>query len=87
MKRELFDKFHVAETVSGAGPSHALWYSLSEDENTCKKNGAGLIKPAIELVSARLGTLGYIVRDVFITKPSSEGATIHYSCRDQVNRR
>jgi len=79
MKRELFDKFHVADTVSGAGPSHALWYRVSEDENTRKKNGVGLIKPAIELVSARLNALGYVVREVFITKPSPQGATVHYS--------
>ena len=87
MKRELFDRFHVAETVSGAGPSHALWYSLSEDENTRSKNGVGLIKPAIELVSTRLGTLGHSVREVFLTKPSPKGATIHYSSKNQLNRR
>ena len=87
LKRELFDRFHVAQTVSGAGPSHALWYSLSEDENTRGKNGVGLIKPAAELVSSRLGALGHGVREVFLTKPSPKGATIHYSSKNQVNRR
>ena len=71
-----------AETISGAGPSHALWYSLSEDQNTRRKNSVGLIQPAIELVSTRLGALGHSVREVFITKPSSRGATIHYSPKE-----
>jgi homoserine kinase len=79
LKRELFANFHVAETVSGAGPSHALWYSISEDRAKRATNGVGLIKPAIELISNRLGTLGHNVREVFITKPSSKGATVHHS--------
>jgi homoserine kinase len=77
LKSELFEKFHVAETVSGAGPSHALWYSLSEDQNKHEKTGVGLIKPAIEHLSGRLGILGHSVREVFITKPSCKGATVH----------
>jgi homoserine kinase len=87
VKREMFDKFHVAETVSGAGPSHALWYSLSEDQKTRRKNGVGLIKPAVELITTQLGTLGHSVKEVFITKPSTKGATIHYSPKDQLDRR
>ena len=75
-KRILFEKFHVAETISGAGPSRALWYSISEDHNRKRKNNLGTIRPAIELVRSRLRTLGYEVQEVFVTKPSSKGATV-----------
>jgi homoserine kinase len=85
-KRELLDKFHVAETISGAGPSHALWYCISEDQDRRKNDGVGLIKPAIELVSDRLRALGHNVKEVFITKPSSKGATILYSARSPRDR-
>lgn len=75
-KKLLLEKFHVAETISGAGPSRALWYSISEERKTRSTNKVGLIRPAINLVSERLKSLGYGVREVFLTKPSSKGATI-----------
>jgi len=79
LKHELFSKFHVAETMSGAGPSHALWYSISEDQAGRAANGVGLIKPAVDLISSRLATIGHSVRQVYITRPSAKGATIHNS--------
>jgi homoserine kinase len=75
-KEILVKKFHTAETISGAGPSRALWYSISEDRKMRRKDRAGLIKPAIEIVSGRLGSLGHSVRKIFVTKPSSKGATV-----------
>ncbi len=75
-KRLLLEQFHVAETISGAGPSRALWYSITEDHKKRSKNKVGLIKPAIDLVSDRLESLGYEVREVFLTRPSQKGATI-----------
>jgi len=75
-KKVLFEKFHVAETISGAGPSRALWYSRSEDRNRTRKNKVGSIQPAVEFVTDRLRSLGYEVQEAFITKPSSKGATI-----------
>jgi homoserine kinase len=75
-KRLLFHKFSVAETISGAGPSRALWYSISKDLSNRRKNKLGTIQPAIALVTERLKTLGHEVQEVFLTKPSSKGATI-----------
>ena len=75
-KKRLFDRFHVAETISGAGPSRALWYSISEDLKRRRKNKIGLIRPAIALVSDKLKSLGHEVREVFLTRPSAKGATI-----------
>ena len=75
-KRMLLGKYHVAETISGAGPSRALWYSICEDHNRKRKNKVGVIQPAIALVTDRLRSVGYEVQEVFITKPSSRGATI-----------
>ena len=75
-KKLLLERFHVAETISGAGPSRALWYSVSEDSGRRRNNKVGLIKPAIDLVSNRLESLGHKVREVFLTKPSAKGAEI-----------
>lgn len=75
-KKMLLERFHVAETISGAGPSRALWYSISDDLKHRRKNKTGLIQPAITLVSDRIKALGYEVREVFLTRPSAKGATI-----------
>ena len=75
-KKLLLERFHVAETISGAGPSRALWYSITEDRRAKRKNKVGLIRPAIELVSNRLESLGHRVSTFTITKPTSKGATI-----------
>ncbi len=74
-KKMLLKRFHVAETISGAGPSRALWYSISDDLRR-RKNKTGLIQPAIALVSDRLESLGYEVMEVFLTKPSAKGVII-----------
>lgn len=75
-KRILLECFHVAETVSGAGPSRALWYSLSEEAKRGRRNKVGGIGPAVDLVTERLRSLGHEVQAVFITNPSSKGAGI-----------
>lgn len=75
-KEMLLKQFHVAETISGAGPSRALWYSLSENRHFRRKRQTGLIDTAIEEVSIGLRSLGHCVQEVFVTKPSIEGATI-----------
>lgn len=75
-KKLLLERFHVAETISGAGPSRALWYSITQDRRTRRKNKVGLIRPAIELVSNRLESVGHRVRTFTITRPTAKGATI-----------
>src|SRR5208337_971859 len=75
-KKMLLKEFHVAETISGAGPSRALWYSISENRRSRRKRHESLIDSAIERVSTRLRLLGHDVQQVFVTKPSIEGATI-----------
>lgn len=75
-KKILLKKFHVAETISGAGPSRTLWYSISEDHNRKRKNNAGTVQPAIEFVTDRLTSLGYEIQKAFVTKPSTKGAII-----------
>lgn len=75
-KQLLLGRFHVAETMSGAGPSRALWYSIAEDRRAKRKNKVGLIQPAIELVSNRLESVGHRVSTFILTKPTAKGATI-----------
>ena len=75
-KQVLAERYHVAETISGAGPSRALWFSIREDAKMKKKNRLGLINPAIELVSERLESLGHKVEQIYVTKPSGRGAVI-----------
>ena len=64
------------ETISGAGRSRALWYSIPEEHRHRRKNKVGIIQPAIDLVSDNLKSLGYEIRQVFLTRPSAKGATI-----------
>jgi homoserine kinase len=78
-KKLLLEKFHVAETISGAGPSRALWYSISEEEKALKRDKAGIVNPAIGLVKDRLKSQGHQVLETFVTKPSTKGARIIYS--------
>jgi len=75
-KEMLLKEFHIAETISGAGPSRALWYSISENRRSLRKRKTSLIDGAIEKVSNRFQSLGYSVREVFVTKPSVKGATL-----------
>jgi len=75
-KQVLEERYHVAETISGAGPSRALWFSIRQDAKTKKRNRLGLIKPAVEFVSERFEALGHKAQQVYITKPSKTGAVI-----------
>ncbi len=75
-KKLLADQFHVAETISGAGPSRALWYSINMETRARRKGENGIIEPAIALVSDRLEALGHKVEKTFITRPSPRGARI-----------
>jgi homoserine kinase len=75
-KRSLLKTYHVAETISGAGPSRALWFSICEDAKVKRKNHAGIINPAVQVVTERLESIGHKVERVFITKPSAAGAVI-----------
>ena len=75
-KQALTERYHVAETISGAGPSRALWFSRREDAKMKKKNHLGLINPAIEFVSERFESLGHKVQQVYVTTPSGKGAVL-----------
>jgi homoserine kinase len=75
-KETLLKEFHIGETISGAGPSRALWYSISENSRSLRKKKVSLIEGAIEKVSNRFQSLGYSVREVFVTKPSVRGAVL-----------
>ncbi len=75
-KEMLLKEYHVAETISGAGPSRALWFSLSQHRHVRKKKQTSPIDLAIKQVSNRLGSLGHEVREVYLTRPSAKGAVI-----------
>ena len=75
-KQILSQRYHVAETISGAGPSRALWFSRHEDAKAKRRNHLGLIAPAVEVVSERFESLGHKVEKVYITRPSGKGAAI-----------
>jgi homoserine kinase len=80
-KEMLLNDFHIAETISGAGPSRALWYSVSENNRSLRKRKGSLVDDAIDRVSTRLKSLGHNVEEVFITKPSVKGATVRAKAR------
>ncbi|MGA8904303.1 MAG: hypothetical protein WB661_04765 [Candidatus Bathyarchaeia archaeon] len=82
-KEILLKDFHIAETISGAGPSRALWYSLSENNKSLRKRKGSLIDGAIEQVSTRLQSLGHNVEEVFITKPSVKGAILKSTAKSR----
>jgi len=75
-KEILLKEFHIAETISGAGPSRALWYSISENNRSLRKGKVSLIEGAIERVSTRLQSIGHNVVEVFVTKPSIKGVAL-----------
>jgi len=82
-KEMLLQEFHVAETISGAGPSRALWYSLSEDRRALRRKRRSLIDSAIEQVSAGLKSSGHNVLEVYRTKPAAKGAYIVSTAKKQ----
>ncbi|MCS7135510.1 MAG: hypothetical protein RMJ14_02000 [Nitrososphaerota archaeon] len=65
-KLYLFKKYGIAETISGAGPSRILWYSISRHSQT--------IDEALGYVVDRIRELGYDVEAIFKTYPSRIGA-------------
>ncbi len=72
-KQILLDRYNVALTISGAGPSRLLWYDLEENlENTSKRP----IDGAVKLVTENLERRGYRVEEVIYTVPARQGATL-----------
>jgi len=69
-KRLLLERFHVAETISGAGPSRLLWYRPSENK---EPRGRRPIDKAIEAVVTNLLSVGHKVLNIFETGPSDAG--------------
>lgn len=65
-KLYLFKKYGIAETISGAGPSRILWYSISRHSQ--------VIDEALGYVLDRLKELGYEAEAIFKTYPSEIGA-------------
>jgi len=65
-KLYLFKKYGIAETISGAGPSRILWYSVSRHSQ--------VIDEALGYVLDRLRELGYDAEAIFKTYPSGIGA-------------
>jgi len=75
-KQMLLERYHVAETISGAGPSRALWYSLSEDRRARRRKQMSVIDGAIERVSMNLESAGHKVLEVYRTRPTARGAHV-----------
>lgn len=65
-KLHLLKKYGIAETISGAGPSRILWYSISRHSQ--------VIDEALGYVVDRIRGLGYDVEAIFKTYPSGIGA-------------
>ncbi|MEM0090098.1 MAG: hypothetical protein QXE40_04175 [Nitrososphaerota archaeon] len=65
-KLYLFKKYGIAETISGAGPSRILWYSISRHSQ--------VVDEALGYVVDRIKELGYSVEGIFKTYPSGIGA-------------
>lgn len=72
-KQALLDRYNVALTISGAGPSRLLWYDVEENS---RKNSNRPIDEAVRLVTANLERRGYRVEDVIYTRPASRGAAL-----------
>jgi len=66
-RMRLYRECWVAETISGAGPSRALWYNVQRRRHLGK---------AIRYVSDRLGQLGHRVEGSIRTSPSLKGAQV-----------
>ncbi|MEM3031506.1 MAG: homoserine kinase [Nitrososphaerota archaeon] len=73
-KLELFRRYHVVETISGAGPSRLLWFKISENRG---KEGERPVDRAVELVSDNLLSAGHRVWRIFHTGPSASGCQIY----------
>lgn len=64
-KLELWRKYRIAETICGAGPSRALWFDSYKHKD--------VIEDAINFVIDRIKSYGYVVEELFITRPSEVG--------------
>lgn len=73
-KEELLERFNVAETISGAGPSRVLWYSVSDNEGFVK--GDRPIDKAVDYVINRIKNHGYGIEEIIFTRPSLIGARL-----------
>lgn len=73
-KRRILQLYHVAETVSGAGPSRLLWYRPSENRGP---EGERPIDRAVETVVDNLSSMGYRVHRIYYTSPSIHGCQIY----------
>ena len=72
-KRTLLEKFHVAETISGAGPSRLLWFRKSEN---LKPKGNRPVDKAMELVAENLRKQGHSIQTIIETTPSNTGCRL-----------
>jgi homoserine kinase len=73
-KLELYKRYHVVETISGAGPSRLLWYKLSENSG-----GAGTrpVDRAVEMIGENLASAGYKISRIYHTRPSAMGCQLY----------
>ena len=72
-KQTLLDRYNVALTISGAGPSRLLWYDVEENSG---KDSRRPIDEAVRLVKENLERRGYKVEDVIYTMPARQGAAL-----------
>ena len=72
-KQTLLDRYNVALTISGAGPSRLLWYDVEENSG---KDSCRPIDEAVRLVKENLERRGYRVEDVIYTMPARQGAAL-----------
>ncbi|MDW8092381.1 MAG: hypothetical protein RMJ06_01650 [Nitrososphaerota archaeon] len=72
-KERLLERYGVAMTVSGAGPSRLLWYEVSSNEG---QRGERPIDRAIEEVSEGLRSRGHAVEEIIFTAPSPSGVEV-----------
>lgn len=72
-KEVLLERYNVALTISGAGPSRLLWYDLEENSVDSSKRP---IDEAVKLVTENLERRGYRVEEVIYTTPDRQGATL-----------
>jgi len=72
-KKILLERFHVAETISGAGPSRLLWFRKSENQKTGSERP---IDEAVKLVVRNLEKHGHKAVSIIETEPSNVGCQL-----------
>jgi len=73
-KLELYKRYHVVETISGAGPSRLLWYKLSENTGG---EGTRPVDRAVEIIRDNLASAGYRISRIYHTRPSTLGCQLY----------